>query len=61
MKVIKETTHIDECECIYCGHMFDGRNACNANMDKTSVECPVCGNKMQVIISCEFTCREWED
>jgi NAD-dependent SIR2 family protein deacetylase len=57
---LKETKHIDKCECVYCGHIFNGRNACNADMDETLITCPKCGKNMNVYISCEFLCREIE-
>jgi hypothetical protein len=55
---LKETILIDKCECVYCGHIFDGRNACNADMDANEINCPKCRKKMNVYISCEFLCRE---
>jgi len=39
---IKETINYDVCECVYCGHIFNGREAMNGDMDKSSVECPNC-------------------
>jgi len=50
------TTKIDDCECIYCYHVFDGREACNGNMDTSVVECPKCGKEMDVSLSVEYLC-----
>lgn len=50
------TTRIDDCECIYCHHAFDGREACNGDMDTTTVECPKCGKEMAVSLSVEYLC-----
>jgi len=52
------TIHIDKCECVFCGHLFNGRDACNADMDETLIACPECGREMNVYISCEFLCTE---
>lgn len=57
----EETTKVDDCQCVYCGHIFGGRNACNANMDCNSVECPKCKKVMQVLLSIEYTCIPFED
>jgi NAD-dependent SIR2 family protein deacetylase len=57
----EETKRIDECQCIYCGHIFNGRNACNADMDRRFVDCPKCGKEMQVLLSIEYTCVPLED
>lgn len=60
-KVKEETKHIDDCECVYCGHKFDGRNACNADMDATIIECPKCKKEMYVLLSTEYTCQPIND
>lgn len=57
----EQTTRIDECQCVYCGHVFNGRNACNADMDRRFVTCPKCGEEMQVLLSIEYTCVPLED
>ena len=44
---IKETINYDVCECVYCGHIFNGREAMNGDMDKSSVECPNCEKEMK--------------
>lgn len=42
-KLFREATvMVDDCQCVYCGHIFDGRNACNADMDCRCVTCPKC-------------------
>jgi hypothetical protein len=56
-----QTICIDDCECPYCGHKFNGSNACNANMDCQSVECPKCKREMDVSISVEYMCTVIED
>ena len=57
----EETVMVDDCQCVYCGHIFDGRNACNADMDCKCVTCPKCKKEMEVYISVEYTCRPIED
>lgn len=52
-----ETINIDNCECVYCGNIFDGRLACNGNMDECIVACPMCKKEMQVDLSIEYTCH----
>ena len=58
---VEETTCIDDCECIKCGHKFDGKKATNINLDCNSVTCPKCGTEMQVYMSVEYTCTPLED
>lgn len=53
----EETKRIDDCECVYCGHVFNGRNACNGDMDCKIVTCPKCKENMDVLISVEYTCQ----
>jgi len=57
----EETVKIDDCQCVYCGHIFNGRDACNADMDRRSVTCPECKEDMFVSISVEYTCHPIED
>ncbi|RRJ62383.1 hypothetical protein EHV15_05030 [Paenibacillus oralis] len=57
----EETTMIDNCQCVYCGHVFNGRDACNADMDRQTVTCPKCSKRMFVMISVEYTCQPIED
>jgi hypothetical protein len=57
----EETVRVDDCQCVYCGHIFHGRNACNANMDCRSVTCPKCNKDMNVFISVEYTCTPLEE
>lgn len=54
--VADSTQRMDDCECIYCHHVFDGREACNGNMDNSVVECPKCGKEMGVSLSIEYLC-----
>lgn len=56
MSMPDSTQKIDDCECIYCHHVFDGREACDGNMDATTVECPKCGKEMCVSLSIEYLC-----
>lgn len=60
-KIKQETKHIDVCECVYCGHVFDGKDACNADMDCDIVECPNCEKEMLVMLSIEYVCQPQED
>lgn len=55
-----ETKTIDDIECVYCGHKFDGSAACNYDMDCRTVDCPKCGKEMEVSISVEFLCHPIE-
>lgn len=56
----ESTKRIDDCECIYCHHIFNGRNACNGNMNAETVICPCCGKEMEVRLSIEYLCCEIE-
>jgi NAD-dependent SIR2 family protein deacetylase len=58
---VEETENWDDCECVYCGNMFNGRNATNANMDCQSVICPKCGKQMYVGISVRYMCTPIEE
>lgn len=60
-KIKQETKHIDDCECVYCGHIFDGKDACNGDMDCSTVECPNCEKEMLVMLSIEYVCQPLED
>jgi len=52
----EETTTIDNCQCVYCGHIFDGKRACNGNMDCKHVTCTKCAQENDIMISVEYTC-----
>lgn len=54
---VEETTNIDNCECVYCGHKFDGQSAINNNLDTGTVICPNCKNEMRVLLSVTYTCQ----
>jgi len=56
-----ETKCIDDCECIYCGHFFDGEEATNNDMDCNVVTCPKCGKDMSISVSIEYMCTPIED
>lgn len=56
-----ETICVDNCICVYCGYLFNGRNAMNADMDETYVTCPKCGKEMKVFISVSYVCTPLED
>lgn len=60
-RMFEETVQIDNCQCVYCGHKFGGRSACNADMDCTTVTCPKCEKEMNVFISVEYTCSPVDD
>lgn len=52
-----ETKTIDYIECVYCGNIFDGAQACNYDLECRIVECPKCRKEMEVYISAEFLCH----
>jgi len=54
--VADSTQRIDDCECIYCHHVYDGREACNDDMGASVAECPKCGKEMCVNLSIEYLC-----
>lgn len=60
-KIREETRRIDECECPYCGHYFNGRDACNADMDVNYTHCPKCEKQINVFISVEYICSPVEE
>ena len=60
-RMFEETVQVDKCQCVYCGHKFGGRRACNDDMDCRTVECPKCEKEMNVFISVEYTCSPLED
>lgn len=57
----EETVMVDDCQCVYCGHVFGGRNACNADMDCHTIKCPKCEKDMNVMLSIEYTCTPMEE
>lgn len=56
-----QTICIDDCQCVYCGNKFNGRDATNNNMDCNSVKCPECDRNMYVSLSIEYMCTEMEE
>jgi hypothetical protein len=56
-----QTICIDDCECVYCGHKFNGRNATNNDMDCGVVKCPLCERGMYVSLSVEYMCTQMEE
>jgi len=54
----KQTKNIDICECVYCGHKWDGKEACNGDMDESVITCTECGKQMNVYLSIEYLCVE---
>ena len=56
----KETFGVEKCECVYCGCVFNGRNAINQDLGTGEVICPECHRVMDVFVGCEFVCREKE-
>jgi len=54
--MIKQTTCIDNIKCPICGHLFNGQEAINGDMDCMSqdVYCPNCGVYMDIDISVEY-------
>lgn len=57
----KQTKCIDDCICPYCGHKFDGSNACNGDMDCVVIQCPQCEREMEVSLSIEYMCTAIEN
>ena len=60
MREIKQTITVDDIECPYCGHTFDGSDAVNGDMDCTGVECPSCNKHMEIMISVEYMATSCE-
>jgi NAD-dependent SIR2 family protein deacetylase len=58
---VQQTDRIDDCECVYCGYIFNGSDAMNGDMDKQSVTCPKCYKDMFVSISVQYTCTPMEE
>lgn len=56
-----ETMCIDYCQCIECGHKFNGHHAINNNLDSGTVACPECETVMNVYMSVEYICNKIED
>lgn len=57
---MKQTNSIDNIECPYCGTLFDGREACNGDMDCRCVTCPKCERDIAVSMSIEYFAEEME-
>lgn len=55
---VEETNNIDDCECVYCGHKFDGQTAINKDLDTERVLCPKCNKEMRVLLSVAYTCQK---
>lgn len=55
---MREKTNVDDCECVYCGFKFDGKEAINNDLDECIVYCPSCDAEMSVLMSVEYTCQE---
>ena len=58
--MVNNTKNVDDCECIYCHHKFDGSRAINNDLDSVSVECPKCNKEMGILLSVEYECYELE-
>lgn len=60
---MKQTRCIDDIECPYCHHKFDGERAINGDMDCMGVDvhCPECEKLMEVSISVEYIATEIEE
>lgn len=54
---MKETKRVDDIECPYCGHIFDGGRATNYDTTKNGVECPSCGKEIYVMQCVEYTAQ----
>lgn len=55
---MENTKNIDECECIFCHHKWDGNIATNYDTSERIIKCPKCGKEMGVIQSVEYECHE---
>lgn len=55
-----ETINVDSCECVYCGHVFNGNEATNGDLDCQSITCPKCEREMSVSIMATFRCTPME-
>lgn len=55
------TINKNNCRCIFCKCEFNGRIACNGNMNAKYVICPNCKRKMKVYLKIEYTCVEVEN
>jgi len=53
---VEETNNVDKCECVYCGYMFNGRDAVDADLDTNFIICPKCKKRMKVFMSVEYLC-----
>lgn len=41
----KQTIRVDDCECVNCGHIFDGSDACNGDKTQESIFKGFCFDK----------------
>ena len=52
----RQTITVDHIACPACGHMFNGFDAVNNDVETpTCAQCPACGVDMSVICSVEYT------
>jgi len=58
---MRYTNGIDSIECPYCGHTFNGREACNGDMDCSCVTCPACEEDMFISMCIEYLAEEISD
>jgi len=57
---MKQTESVDNIECPYCGHLFNGAEATNYDVNGTGVECPNCKKEMYVIQMVTYTAQTEE-
>jgi NAD-dependent SIR2 family protein deacetylase len=59
--MIKNTKNIDDVECIYCHHKWNGDEATNYDTSTSIITCPKCNKEMGVMQSVEYECHEIEE
>lgn len=55
---MENTKNIDNVECIYCHHKWDGGGATNYDIQESIIKCPKCKKEMGVLQSVEYECYE---
>ena len=58
---INNNSTVDNIQCPYCYREFDGREACNADMDTVMVTCPKCGEGISISMSIQYDSYKIEE
>lgn len=58
---IDNNSTVDNIRCPYCYKEFDGREACNGDMDTTMVTCPKCGKDVSISMSIQYDSYKIEE